>query len=447
MNSPIPRTVVGVDVSTGNLRIAMLHSSLGRLKLTGTFKLEQFESMDLSEQTTALSKAAAQYPLKGARIFLSLPQESAVVRQITFPVQAAADLRAAVELQIESLSPWPVVDVYWDLGRGRRVRGETKLHVTVALVARATVDRWVELFAAAGISLAGVSVPTVAWGQAVARLWGSSMPTLVLDLQPGHVAGALIRNGRIVSTCLSGEESSKDLAHRAAAHLASVGRVGSSDEIRVLICGSAADGLDADNPLLPIEGATRESVDSFRAIAAALGGLEPSSSALNLVPEAQRFRSNHARLVPTYVGIVLALVAASALILREPYQWAIYAAELDAAIAAVASDAVDAANPAPELDALSERYRVLGLHLNGRDRTLEVLDDLVRVMPPDTWLTRLALNGESVTISGFSNSAANIQRLVEESELFESAEFTASVVRDDAGRDRFTLQFDIGRPL
>ena len=273
------------------------------------------------------------------------------------------------------------------------------------------------------------------------------MSTLVLDLQPGHVAGALIRNGRIVSTCLSGEESSKDLAHRAAAHLASVGRVGSSDEIRVLICGSAAAGLDADNPLLPIEGATRESVDSFRAIAAALGGLEPNSSALNLVPEAHRFRSNHARLVPTYVGIVLALVAASALILREPYQWEIYAAELDAAIAAVASDAVDAANPAPELDALSERYRVLGLHLNGRDRTLEVLDDLVRVMPPDTWLTRLALNGESVTISGFSNSAANIQRLVEESELFESAEFTASVVRDDAGRDRFTLQFDIGRPL
>ena len=187
------------------------------------------------------------------------------------------------------------------------------------------------------------------------------MSTLVLDLQPGHVAGALIRNGRIVSTCLSGEESSKDLAHRAAAHLASVGRVGSSDEIRVLICGSAADGLDADNPLLPIEGATRESVDSFRAIAAALGGLEPNSSALNLVPEAHRFRSNHARLVPTYVGIVLALVAASALILREPYQWEIYAAELDAAIAAVASDAVDAANPAPELDALSERYRVLGV--------------------------------------------------------------------------------------
>ena len=47
MNSPIPRTVAGVDVSTGNLRIAMLHSSLGRLKLPGTFKLEQFENMDL----------------------------------------------------------------------------------------------------------------------------------------------------------------------------------------------------------------------------------------------------------------------------------------------------------------------------------------------------------------------------------------------------------------
>lgn len=66
MNSPIPRTVVGVDVSTGNLRIAILRSSLGRLKLTGTFELEQFENLDFSEQTTALSKAAARYPLRDA---------------------------------------------------------------------------------------------------------------------------------------------------------------------------------------------------------------------------------------------------------------------------------------------------------------------------------------------------------------------------------------------
>ena len=69
MNSPIPRTVVGVDVSTGNLRIAILRSSLGRLKLTGTFELEQFENLDFSEQTTAFSKAAARYPLRNADFY------------------------------------------------------------------------------------------------------------------------------------------------------------------------------------------------------------------------------------------------------------------------------------------------------------------------------------------------------------------------------------------
>ena len=80
-------------------------------------------------------------------------------------------------------------------------------------------------FTGAGFVLVLRPGPVPSLPQAVARLWSDSMSTLVLDLQPGHVAGALIRNGRIVSTCLSGEESSKDLAHRAAAHLASVGRV------------------------------------------------------------------------------------------------------------------------------------------------------------------------------------------------------------------------------
>ena len=54
MNSPIPLTVVGVDVSMGNLRIAILRSSLGRLKLMGTFELEQFENLDLSEKEVVM---------------------------------------------------------------------------------------------------------------------------------------------------------------------------------------------------------------------------------------------------------------------------------------------------------------------------------------------------------------------------------------------------------
>ena len=73
-----------------------------------------------------------------------------------------------------------------------------------------------------------------------------------------------------------------------------------------------------------------------------------------------------------------------------------------------------------------------------------MLLELVRVLPPHTWLSAVSLQEGAATITGFSGSASEIQRLIEESPLFEDAEFASSVTRDDAGRDRFTLRFGVG---
>ena len=443
MNSPLPRTVVGVDLAGGDLRIAILRSFLGKLRLVGSFALERFEHLDVAARIDELSKMGERHQLQASRIFLSLPEESVVTRQLEFPVEAAGEIRSAVALQVESLSPWPAEDVYWDLAWRNSARGEKKLYVTVAIAARASLDPWVEMFEAAGLPLTGVSIPTLSWAHATTRLWQDTHGTMVLNVQPDCTEGAFIRGETIVSTRMTNEITGRERARRVAMHLTSVGRVDSTDKIRVLNYGDGVNGLDSDNPSLPIEGATPESARAFGAIAAGLGGFGRSSFSLNLLPEALRFRSNQFQLVPTFVGLGLVLLVLTSAFVREPYQWSTYADELDRAIATVASEAAEVTDQETELNELSERYRALGLHLNGRDSTLEALDALVSVIPVDTWLSSFSLSGSNVTVSGFSSGAAELQRLVEESEMFESAEFSSSVVRDDAGRDRFTLRFNI----
>ena len=54
-----------------------------------------------------------------------------------------------------------------------------------------------------------------------------------------------------------------------------------------------------------------------------------------------------------------------------------------------------------------------------------MLWELVRVLPLDTWLSAISLQEGAVTITGFSGSASEIQRLIEESPLFEDAEFAS----------------------
>ena len=446
MNNPITRTLVGIDIAGSDLRIAILRSSLGKLRLIGTFAVDGFRHMDRGAQKVELTKIATRHQLEGRGILLSLPPESGLVRQLEFPIEAAADLRAAVELQIESLSPWPVEEIYWDIAWRKIVRGEKRVRVTVAIALGQSLDQWLELFAGAGLHLAGASVAPLVWGHAAAALWGDDLPTMLLNLEPEGVEGALIRKDTLGATGVSDGESTEDRVRRVALELMRVGRVRSPDKVRVLTFGPDADGLDTHNAALPIEGATSGSSRAFGAIAAALGGRGADSFSLNLVPEEQRYRSNQRQRVPTYAGLVLVLLAATALFVREPYQWGAYAAELDRAIAAVAPGVSDLTDQESELNALADRYRALGIHLTNRDRTLGAFDALVGVIPLDTWLTSFTLESGNVTVSGFSASAAEVQRLVEESEFFQDAEFIASVVRDDMGRDRFTLRVNLEDP-
>ena len=446
MNNPIPRTLVGIDIAGSDLRIAILRSSLGKLRMIGTFTVDGFQEMDRGAQKVEMTKIVRRHQLEGRGIFLSLPPGSGLVRQLEFPIEAAADLRAAVELQIESLSPWPVEEIYWDIAWRKTVRGEKRLRVTIAIALGQSLDQWLDLFAGAGLRLAGASVAPLVWGHAAAALWGDDLPTMLLNLEPEGVEGALIRKDTLGSTRVSDGGSTEDRIRRVTLELMRVGRVNSPDEVRVLTFGPDADGLDTHNASLPIEGAISGSSRAFGAIAAALGGLGADSFALNLVPEAQRYRNNQRQRVPTYVGLVLVLLAAIAVFVREPYQWAAYAAELDRAIAGVAPRVGDLTDQESELNALADRYQALGIHLANRDRTLDALDALVGVIPLDTWLTSFTLESGNVTVSGFSASAAEVQRFVEESEFFQDAEFTAPVVRGDMGRDRFTLRVNLEDP-
>ncbi len=382
MNEFIPRTFAGIEIVGSDLRIAIMRSSFGKLELVGTTEVEGIGQMEPEAKKNELSKIVERRQLKGSRVFLSLPQDSGVLRQLDFPAEAADDVRAAVELQLENLSPWPVDDVYWDVAWTKPSRGERRVRVTVAIATRSALDEWVQMLASAGLSLTGASVAPLLWGQATARLWGDAGPTMILSLQSGYAEGALIQGEKIVASRVTEAMPQAERARRVALELTRIGRVVSPDQVRVISYGQETDGLDSDNASLPIKGTTGESVQAFGAIAAALGGLGLSGSfALNLVPEALRYRSNQLQLVPTYVALTLLVVALTVLFVREPYQWASYAAELDDSISAVAAEAGQVTDQESELNDLSDRYRALRAHLNGGDATLEAMETLARVLP------------------------------------------------------------------
>ena len=447
MNSFLPKTIAGFEVAGDDLRVTVVRSAFNKKRLISSFVVEGFVGMGNDERRAELEKVAQRHQLRNARAFLSLPESTGMVRYLELPVEVRESLRPAVEFQVESLSPWPKDEIYWGMSSKDRGKPGKPLHVTIAIITREGLDPWIDLFSSARLPLTGATLSTLACAHAATELWPDDRPMVLLGLESEYAEGCLVHDGRMTSLRVDEAGSSTQRAAVMIARLASLARVENLENARTVAHGSNLENLDGDNPPLPVEGGVGRQRGLFGALAAALAGVGESPFAVNIIPSERRYRSNRAQLVPTFVLVLLLVLVGTVLGLRGPYQWSVYASELETAIRAVAPTVRDLTDQETELNALSEKYRALSVHLAGGDSTLEVLQELVRVLPSDTWLSAVSLQEGVGTITGFSGSASEIQRLIEESSLFEDAEFASSVTRDDAGRDRFTLRFRVGGEL
>jgi general secretion pathway protein L len=74
-------------------------------------------------------------------------------------------------------------------------------------------------------------------------------------------------------------------------------------------------------------------------------------------------------------------------------------------------------------------------------RSVDVLNEMTRLLPDNTWLSRFEIAGDKVSVQGESRDAAALIAIIEESELFSGARFSSPITRNPSTeRDRFTIE-------
>jgi general secretion pathway protein L len=151
---------------------------------------------------------------------------------------------------------------------------------------------------------------------------------------------------------------------------------------------------------------------------------------LNLLPTEQRVRQANktARFNLVLAGaavILLALVMAQSLYLRSHQ-----VAELEAAIAEVQSEARRVQRIKEQIGDSSEAATFLTVRRDESPLAIEVLADITRILPDDTYLDRLVIGQTNVQIQGKSQNAQQLIEKVNESELFDAASFRGSTRLD-----------------
>jgi general secretion pathway protein L len=103
---------------------------------------------------------------------------------------------------------------------------------------------------------------------------------------------------------------------------------------------------------------------------------------------------------------------------------------------ALAADEIRAkiAAAAQQSDFFTERW-------NRAPTKIQMLNELARLIPDDTWLTRIEVNGETVRIHGESEGASSLIGLIEESRLLQDPQFSSPVTKNPRTRnDRFVIE-------
>jgi general secretion pathway protein L len=385
-------TTLGIHVDEADLRIAVVQARFGTFRCLKSDKIEGFSQLPDEAKKSAVAALIKKMGLRRARAFLTVPRDMGVSRQVELPVEVGDRVESAVALQLESLSPWSSDEVFWGFSADRSGKNERSIKVAVAIVPRAVLQPISEAFRLAGVPLAGAGLSVMA-----------------------------------------------------EAHAFILCRKMTLDEARLFVfTRPVGPVIDQELASLPVQNSASADIQERRAIAAAMLGFGRSAFGVNLVPAPERYRLNHLRWVPTYALAALLVMLGIAAIFRAPYQWYVYASSLDSELEALKPAVAAVWAEEEKLTQATAAYNTLKARVDSRDSNLEALVELSRVLPPDCWISSYNAQGRTVTMSGFAQSASVVQKVLEESSIFEGVQFSSPVTRDQSGRDRFSLKASIG---
>jgi hypothetical protein len=167
-------------------------------------------------------------------------------------------------------------------------------------------------------------------------------------------------------------------------------------------------------------------------------GLAPRL-AVNLLPPAERQYTSRLRFVPSAALAILALILAGAALAYPKYADHRYLDLLRARIRQVEPRARLAVSLDKEISMTRNRAQTLD---NFRLRTKQDLDqlaELTKTLAPPTWLNGLQLTRDTVAISGETEQAAQLLKLLDSSHQLRNSAFTIPIAKS-AGGELFNIR-------
>lgn len=400
----------GIEVGEEDLTVTAVRVRPSGVRLLGAATIAGFRDRPAADWGATYADFVKRAGASHLSATVLLPRSDVIVRLLAMPGVAGRDLAAAIELQIDSLHPFPEGQAVWTWAR---LGGDGAVLVVIAH--REVLDRHISLFAEAGIKVAAFTFSGVALYSAL-RLLGQPP-------KGGFIAFA--QTGDMLE--VYGESEAKpmfsaafDLPLERAAALAAA-------ELRL---DSGSEPLDAASLLPKLKGVPSgfDLSRSALAYAAALTGACPRLALpVNLLPAEYRASNSRAALIPVAALSAVVLLLLAALGSITPIEDRKYMRALESEIAGIEPLARKAGALDREIDATRARSRTLDDFRSRSKADLDAALELTRILAPPTALESLELTRDSVLLVGGAEQAAQLLKVIDSSPLFKASEFSGGL--------------------
>ncbi|MBI1956008.1 MAG: PilN domain-containing protein, partial [Acidobacteria bacterium] len=474
-----------------------------RVRVLDWLEIPQYRQLEPAECGQRYRAFLRKNGLKSPWTVVALPRSAALLRCLSFPEAVGKELAQAVEYQLDGLHPFEEGSVYWDFAVWQRpekslweraaAEPETasgRLDVLVAIAPKKSVEETTAWFQEAGIGVSQFSATAALlcgafWSQrADAQDRSLTVPSASLDsardrpLRTGaarkkpvlfllHAASGsleligcapgrefLWREIKIPDGATEAGDRLPAAVQRELELARSALRVEPQERPPLVFWGEgfseALASEDLGFTMVPSEqwfpslriGAEglfrlRENAVGFAAALAAADRSLPLS--VNLLPAEKRLYQSPLAHLPTYALASLVVLLAVTLGVRGSAQDWLYGRYLEREIRALQPQLAQVETAQGKSRATLDRLVLLAGVKNSAILPLEILQELTRLLPADTWLQLLQYEGDTVTLSGTATSASGLLPTLAASLYFEGVQFASAINRTPDGKEIFRI--------
>lgn len=447
---PKRKVSLGLDIRGGLLCHALLRKTLGRVQLLD-WSFEELpaegEGRDQALKEM-LSGLLARLPKRPDFITVGLPRNLVTMRSVMMPAVGEEEMKGVLDYEVERHIPFPMEDAHY--GFQLLEKNADKATVLLAAARKDEISRYVGLLEAAGIKPTAIGVSTFASFNALFYNKGRSVLPLaaLIDLRNGEAEIGIAKEGilRYCRYLKLGPAAPLDvLLPELSDLLAHLESPGGQQPGRICLSGPGVGRGDLLHHLAERTGLTVEFLHPFRRIKArgvdpeaatslgaavglALEGLVELPLDINLLPKELAPPHRDPSLAMTFRLLALIVILALAYGVNGAIRERRALADLTARVNQLQSEAAKVEELKGEVAKLDSQLASVEKIDREEVRKLDVLRELIQVLPKGVTLTLFSVEGREARIGGsITGSASDLISILEQSPVFENVQFTSPV--------------------